>query len=225
MKKEERNIQENIQKSNTPLQEQRGHVRPRSEHSSEAEKLPESDAQRAKLDLRGVRRPHSESDSSFADVTPGTSSSKPVFGNQRRKLRKFKQDVKEFNKAAETTECEDSDVSLSPIFMQMKEGGTLPLKDTELAAGYAITARHDTYLPPHSIVQVESGIGVEIPHGMLLSLQSRNALVRRGIATVPSTIVSGFCQHLQLSLFNCTDHNILVRRGERISLAVCLPTC
>merc|ERR1712035_244798 len=71
MKKEERNIQENIPKSNTPLQEQRGHVRPRSEHSSEAEKLRESEAQRAKLDLRGVRRPHSESDSSFADVTPG----------------------------------------------------------------------------------------------------------------------------------------------------------
>lgn len=105
----------------------------------------------------------------------------------------------------------------------------LPSYQTNGAVAFDLYAREDTIVQPKSLGLIPANIIVCLPDGCVMILASRSSTpARKGlmIANGIGIIDQDFCgpsDELKIQVYNFTDTEVAVSRGERIAQAMVLP--
>jgi len=107
-------------------------------------------------------------------------------------------------------------------------GLPLPSYATKDAAGADVCAalQADLVLRPGARAAVPTGLCVEIPQGYEMQVRPRSGLALRdgiGLLNSPGTIDADYRGEIKIILVNHGDHDVLVRRGDRIAQLVLAP--
>ncbi len=102
----------------------------------------------------------------------------------------------------------------------------LPEYKTEGAAAFDLYVREDILVPAKSWVKAPSNLVLKIPFGYSLVISARSSLAKHYpglmIANGVGLIDCDYCgpsDEIQISLYNVTDQEISVKKGERIAQA------
>lgn len=104
----------------------------------------------------------------------------------------------------------------------------LPEYKTSGAAGFDLTARVSTTIPPRSLGYVPLNVVIEPPPGYYLALVARSSLHKRGLIPangfgVGDRDFAGNDDEYTAALYNFTDTPVVVLRGDRVMQAVISP--
>jgi dUTP pyrophosphatase len=94
----------------------------------------------------------------------------------------------------------------------------IPGRSTEEAAGYDLHALHDVSIAPTDIVQVNTGIAIQMPRGVYGRIAPRSGLAAKfGIDVMAGVIDSDYCGPLIVLLVNMGKRTVNFRAGDRIA--------
>lgn len=94
----------------------------------------------------------------------------------------------------------------------------LPVRKTPHAAGYDLSSSEDYVLPAHGRGVVPTGLALAIPEGYYGRVAPRSSLaVTHGIDTGAGVIDSDYRGPVGVVLFNHSDKEYVVKRGDRIA--------
>ncbi len=102
----------------------------------------------------------------------------------------------------------------------------LPVYQTKGSVGFDISARQDTVVPPKSIALVPGNIIVETPPGYMLLVALRSSTPRKKGLHKPhgiGVIDNDYCgeeDEVKVQVFNSTDKEVIVEKGERIAQGI-----
>ena len=99
----------------------------------------------------------------------------------------------------------------------------LPCRQTREAAGFDLCAAADVVLPAHGFGAVGTGLAVELPERTEAQVRPRSGLAAKhgiGILNSPGTIDADYRGEIRVVLFNTSDRDYQVRRGDRIAQLV-----
>ncbi|MEW6556446.1 MAG: dUTP diphosphatase [Elusimicrobiota bacterium] len=85
-----------------------------------------------------------------------------------------------------------------------------------------INAKKDVIIKPFSRELVPTGIKVAVPLGYELQIRPRSGLaLKKGVTVLntPGTIDAGYRGKVCVILYNSTDKNVSIKKGERIAQA------
>ncbi len=102
----------------------------------------------------------------------------------------------------------------------------LPVYQTKGSVGFDISAREDTVVPPRSVALVPGNIIVETPPGYMLLVALRSSTPRKKGLHKPhgiGVIDNDYCgerDEIKVQVFNSTDKDVVVERGERVAQGI-----
>ena len=99
----------------------------------------------------------------------------------------------------------------------------LPRRHTRGAAGFDLCAVIDTIVPAHSFGSVGTGLAVELPERTEAQVRPRSGLAAKhgiGVLNSPGTIDSDYRGEIRVVLFNTSDRDYRIQRGDRIAQLV-----
>jgi dUTP pyrophosphatase len=97
-------------------------------------------------------------------------------------------------------------------------GATVPTKANENDAGWDLYSTVDTVIPSKQRKTVKTGIALEIPENMAGLIWPRSGLsVKKGIDVLAGVIDSGYRGEIMVCLYNTSDENVSINRGDRIA--------
>ena len=102
----------------------------------------------------------------------------------------------------------------------------LPCRQTRGSAGFDLCAATDAVVPAHGFGSVGTGLAVELPEKTEAQVRPRSGLaVKHGIGVLnsPGTIDSDYRGEIRVVLFNTSDRDYKVQRGDRIAQLVISP--
>lgn len=109
---------------------------------------------------------------------------------------------------------------------RVDSGLPLPIYETDGSVGFDILAREDTVVPASGISSVPSNLIVEVPKGYMLVVASRSSTPRKKGLLPPhgfGIIDHDYCgpeDEIKVLVYNFTDSEVLVKRGEKIAQGV-----
>lgn len=112
---------------------------------------------------------------------------------------------------------------------RMSDTAILPTRGSERAAGIDLYADiHEPFITiaPFQTKIVGSGIACEFPEGFWGMVVPRSSIgIKRGISLANNVgiIDNDFIGEIKLGLYNHTEHDVIVERGERIAQMILLP--
>ncbi len=101
----------------------------------------------------------------------------------------------------------------------------LPKYETAGAVAFDMITRVETVVEAGKVALIPSNVIVKVPEGYMLCLASRSSTpVKRGLSTphgfgLIDTDYHGPQDELRVQVYNFTDQNITVKRGDRIAQA------
>jgi len=102
----------------------------------------------------------------------------------------------------------------------------LPSYAKEGDSGVDLKAILGCKVPAYSRTLVDTGLYTEIPLGFELQIRSRSGLaLKQGLIVLnsPGTIDSSYRGQVGVIIFNTTDREIVIKKGDRIAQAVLCP--
>ncbi len=102
----------------------------------------------------------------------------------------------------------------------------LPEYQTAGAVAFDLYSREDMVIKPKTIVLVPTNIIVEIPKGYMLAVAPRSSTPKKKGLMVPQGIgiidqdYHGEKDEIMLQVYNFTDQEVTITRGERVGQAV-----
>lgn len=102
----------------------------------------------------------------------------------------------------------------------------LPRYGTEGSVAFDLCAREETIIPPHAVCRIPMNVVIEVPKGYALLLALRSSTPKKKGLLSPhgvGIIDQDFCgekDEIQLLVFNFTNLEVKVLRGERIAQAM-----
>ena len=104
----------------------------------------------------------------------------------------------------------------------------LPEYKTPGAVAFDLSARVTTTIPPHKVAYVPLNVVVEPPEGYYVALVARSSLHKRGLMSATGFSVgdadfAGNTDEYVAALYNFTDADVVVMRGDRIMQVVISP--
>jgi len=109
--------------------------------------------------------------------------------------------------------------SVPVIIKRISADARIPVKATEGAAFYDVSACEDTTLRRGLVMQVSTGLYFEVPTGYGLEIRPRSGLSLHKVlvANSPGTLDSDYRGELKILLLNFGNRDYLIRRGDRIA--------
>ncbi|NDC96490.1 dUTP diphosphatase, partial [bacterium] len=99
----------------------------------------------------------------------------------------------------------------------LEEFATIPTRANENDAGWDLYSIIDTVIPPKQRKTVKTGIALEMPEHMAGLIWPRSGLsVKQGIDVLAGVIDSGYRGEIMVCLYNTSDDNVSINRGDRI---------
>lgn len=102
----------------------------------------------------------------------------------------------------------------------------LPKYQTPDASGLDLYSAEDKIIKKKSFAIVRTGIAIEIPKGYEAQVRPRSGLAKNygiGILNSPGTIDADYRGEIMVILFNISNKNFKIKRGERIAQLVFSP--
>jgi len=99
----------------------------------------------------------------------------------------------------------------------------LPSRRTEGSAGFDLCAAEDLTITAHGFGSVGTGLAAEIPDKVEAQVRPRSGLAAEhgiGVLNSPGTIDSDYRGEIRVVLFNASDQDYRVHRGDRIAQLV-----
>ena len=99
----------------------------------------------------------------------------------------------------------------------------LPCRQTEGSAGFDLCAAEDATIAAHGFGSVATGLAVEIPQRAEAQVRPRSGLAAKhgiGVLNSPGTIDSDYRGEIKVILFNTSNQDYRVCRGDRIAQLV-----
>jgi dUTP pyrophosphatase len=99
----------------------------------------------------------------------------------------------------------------------------LPSRQTQGSAGFDLCAAADTVVPAHGFGSVGTGLAVELPDRTEAQVRPRSGLAAKhgiGVLNSPGTIDSDYRGEIRVVLFNTSDRDFRIQRGDRIAQLV-----
>jgi dUTP pyrophosphatase len=106
----------------------------------------------------------------------------------------------------------------------------LPSYGTDESAGFDLAAAHDVTVPSRTIALVRTGLVIEVPTGHFLAIFARSSTpLKRGLMVANGVGVidpdySGPADEVMIQVFNVTDREVRVTRGDRLAQGIILPS-
>ena len=101
-------------------------------------------------------------------------------------------------------------------------GTFAPIREHKTDAGLDIKSPVCAMVPAHASVTIDSGVHIELPYGTVGMLKSKSGLnVNYGI-TSEGVIDVGYTGSIRVKLYNHSDTDYMVLRGDKISQLVIL---
>ena len=99
----------------------------------------------------------------------------------------------------------------------------LPCRQTQGSAGFDLCAAEEIVIPAHGFGSVGTGLAVELPEGTEAQVRPRSGLAAKygiGVLNSPGTIDSDYRGEIRVVLFNASDRDYGIQRGDRIAQLV-----
>ncbi|MFZ1289676.1 MAG: dUTP diphosphatase [Melioribacteraceae bacterium] len=101
----------------------------------------------------------------------------------------------------------------------------LPSYSTEGSSGMDVRAaiENEIILKSGKVILVPTNLSVEIPFGFEIQARPRSGLAAKhgiGVLNSPGTIDSDYRGEIKIILFNFSDENFVIKRGDRIAQLV-----
>ena len=100
----------------------------------------------------------------------------------------------------------------------------LPEYKTEGAVAFDLYSRTDAVIKPKTLERLPTNLVIEIPKGYMLEIKDRSStLKRKGLLVSVGYIDNDFCgdeDEILLQVYNLTDEDVSVERGERLGQGV-----
>lgn len=108
-------------------------------------------------------------------------------------------------------------------FKKLTQTAKLPSYAHAGDSGMDICADEDVILRPLMFPKISTGISAVIPDGYELQVRPRSGLASRGVVAAFGTVDSGYRGEICVALYNYTDGNVVVTKGDRIAQLVLAP--
>lgn len=107
--------------------------------------------------------------------------------------------------------------------VKLDDGAFTPERAHDADAGYDLRARGGHYIMPGQAVTFDTGVHIEIPKGYAGFLKSKSGLnVNHGLVG-EGVIDSGYTGSIRVKLYNHSNEQYRIERGDKISQLVILP--
>jgi dUTP pyrophosphatase len=104
------------------------------------------------------------------------------------------------------------------LVQKLVEDARLPVRGSELAAGYDLYASENSVIHAKSRSTVATGIAIRVPHGTYGRIAPRSGLaVKKGIDIGAGVIDEDYTGHVMVVVFNHGDDDFEVQQGDRIA--------
>ncbi len=104
----------------------------------------------------------------------------------------------------------------------------LPSRQTRGSAGFDLHAAEETMVLAHGFGSVGTGLAIELPEKTEAQVRPRSGLAAKhgiGVLNSPGTIDSDYRGEIRVILFNTSDRDHKIQRGDRIAqLVFCVLT-
>lgn len=115
------------------------------------------------------------------------------------------------------------------IIKRIDKALALPKYETGGAVGFDLLTRVETVVEAGKVALIPSNIIVKIPEGYMLGLASRASTpIKKGLSTphgigIIDTDYHGPEDELKVQVYNFTDKDITVSRGDRVAQGIFMP--
>lgn len=104
----------------------------------------------------------------------------------------------------------------------------LPEYKTSGAVAMDLALREGATIPPHEVIRLPLNVAIKPPAGHFILLAARSSLYKRGLAMRNSVGVfdedyTGDNDEYQAVLYNFTDGNVRVEKGDRVAQIIVIP--
>jgi len=103
------------------------------------------------------------------------------------------------------------------------EDGFFPTYANPGDAGADLKSTEDTVIPARGRALVKTGVRIALPNGFVALVHPRSGLAAKNGITVlntPGTVDAGYRGELMVTLYNTTEQDFTVNRGDRIAQLV-----
>ncbi|MCS7250054.1 MAG: dUTP diphosphatase [candidate division WOR-3 bacterium] len=117
---------------------------------------------------------------------------------------------------------------MKKIKVKIKRISSIPLPkyQTPDASGLDLYSAEDKVIKKKSFATIRTGIAIEIPKGYEAQVRPRSGLAKNygiGVLNSPGTIDADYRGEIMVILFNFSNKNFKIKKGERIAQLVFSP--
>ena len=107
--------------------------------------------------------------------------------------------------------------------VKLDNGAFLPTRAYEDDAGLDLYAPNGYFVPARGSAVINTGVHAEIPHGYVGMLKSKSGLNVWNSITSEGVIDCGYTGSICVKLYNHSDEDFYVAKGQKVSQLVILP--
>lgn len=106
--------------------------------------------------------------------------------------------------------------------IKLDENAFMPIRAHETDAGLDLRSPIHALVKARGAVKIDTGVHIELPQNTAGFLKSKSGLMLRGI-TSEGVIDMGYTGSVMVMLFNHSDQDYYVQKGDKISQIVIIP--
>jgi len=125
-----------------------------------------------------------------------------------------------------SNDMEDYQQTMPLRFSSSNENSVDPEYAYPTDSGFDLYSTEEIDIEPHGRVLVPTGLHFDIPDGYEIQVRSKSGLaLKQGLMVLnsPGTVDQGYTGEIKVILFNTTNTNIKISKGQKIAQAVLCP--
>jgi dUTP pyrophosphatase len=113
-------------------------------------------------------------------------------------------------------------ITMSALFVKkLDESAVVPVRGSELAAGYDLSSIVDIVVPSLGRVAVPTGLAVKVPVGTYGRIAPRSGLAfKHGIDVLAGVVDADYRDEVRVILYNTSGTDYEIKTGDRIAQLV-----
>lgn len=107
--------------------------------------------------------------------------------------------------------------------IKLEKWAFMPVRAYETDAGLDLRTPHDVTVPARGYTIIDTGVHIEIYHGLVGMLKSKSGLNVNKNITSEGVIDAGYTGSIVAKLYNHGDYDVHLKAGDKITQLVIMP--